>query len=303
MITENKITEIFCALDEFSKNYDKEFPKKLLTTTSGKKYRNRKASLSDSEIMTILLCFHFGSFRNFKHYYMHFILDYLKKDFPQAVSYNRFVELESRVFFKLMFFLKLYAFGRCTGISFVDSTMIPVCHNMRRYANKVFSGIATNGKGTMGWCHGFKLHFACNDRGEIMTFCLTGANVDDRDPKIWDVIAKELYGKLFADRGYISQKLFDRLFDDGIHLVTGLKGNMKNKLMPLWDKILLRRRCIIETINDMLKNKAQIVHSRHRSLNNFFMNLISAIGAYCFFDNKPEALDYHVEDTKQLSLW
>ena len=116
--------------------------------------------------MTILIIFHFGTFANFKHYYLHYIRVHLRRDFPDAVSYNRFVELESRVFFKLTFFLKLYAFGRCSGISFVDSTMIPVCHNLRRYANKVFKGMATDGKGTMGWCHGFKLHFTCNDRGE-----------------------------------------------------------------------------------------------------------------------------------------
>ena len=91
-------------------------------------------------------------------YYLHFIRIHLRRDFPDAVSYNRFVELESRVFFKMMFFLNLHSFGRCTGITFVDSTMIPVCHNLRRYANKVFAGLATDGKGTMGWCHGFKLH-------------------------------------------------------------------------------------------------------------------------------------------------
>ena len=149
----------------------------------------------------------------------------MKPDFPNAVSYNRFVELEQRVFFKLVFFLKLFAFGRCTGIGFVDSIMIPVCHNLRRYANKVFKGGGTDGKGTMGWCHGFKLHLLCNDRGEIITFCLTGANVDDRNPKVWKVLAKDLYGKVFADRGYISPKLFDSLFDDSIQLVHVIKMN------------------------------------------------------------------------------
>ena len=156
------------------------------------------------------------------------------------------------------------------------SAMIPVCHNLRRYANKVFKGIATDGKGTMGWCHGFKLHLACNDRGEIIAFVLTGANVSDKDPNVFKVLAKRLYGKLFADKGYISQKLFDFLFEDGIQLVTGLRVNMKNKLMPFYDRMMLRKRYIIETINDMLKNTAQIVHSRHRSVSNFIMNLISA---------------------------
>lgn len=162
------------------------------------------------------LPFHFGSYRNFKHYYLSFIKFVLKKEFPTAVSYNRFVELEGRVFFQMMFFLNLQAFGRCTGITFVDSTMIPICNNLRRYANKVFKGIATDGKGTMGWCHGFKLHLACNDRGEIIAFVLTGANVSDKNPEVFKVLAKRLYGKLFADKGYISQKLFDNLFEDGI---------------------------------------------------------------------------------------
>ena len=279
MTTDYKVTELFCIIDEFCKHFDAENAGNLLEDNSGTKRGRRQASLSDSEIMTILLYFHFGTFRNFKHYYLFFIKGTMKSYFPKAVSYNRFVELESRVFFQLMFFLNLGAFGRCTGITFVDSTMIPVCHNLRRYANKVFKGIATDGKGTMGWCHGFKLHLACNDRGEIIAFVLTGANVSDKDPNVFKVLAKRLYGKLFADKGYISQKLF-------------------------YDRMMLRKRYIIETINDMLKNTAQIVHSRHRSVNNFVMNLISALGAYCFFDNKPKALQgYCIEDTKQLSLF
>jgi len=116
----------------------------------------------------------------------------------------------------MMLFMRLYAFGKCTGITFVDSTMIPVCHNVRRYFNKFFSGLAKNGKGTMGWCHGFKLHLLCNDSGEVITFCLTGANVDDRDSRVWNVFTKVLYGKVFADRGYIKQELFESLFTQGI---------------------------------------------------------------------------------------
>ena len=304
MTTDYKFTELFCIIDEFCKHFEAENAGRQFLGDDDVKRRRRKVSLSDSEIITILLYFHFGSFRNFKHYYMFFIKGTLKSYFPDAVSYNRFVELESRVFFPLMFFLNLRAFGRCTGITFVDSTMIPVCHNLRRYANKVFKGIATDGKRTMGWCHGFKLHLACNDRGEIIAFVLTGANVSDKNPEVFKVLAKRLYGKLFADKGYISQKLFDFLFEDGIQLVTGLRVNMKNKLMPFYDRMMLRKRYIIETINDMLKNKAQIVHSCHRSVSNFIMNLISALRAYYFFDNKPSALSgYTIEDTKQLNLF
>ena len=143
MTTDCKVTELFCIIDEFCKHFASENAGNLLEDNSGVKRRRRAASLSDSEIMTILLYFHFGTFRNFKHYYLFFIKVTMKSYFPKAVSYNRFVELESRVFFLLMFFLNLGAFGKCTGITFVDSTMIPVCHNPRRYANKVFKGLAT----------------------------------------------------------------------------------------------------------------------------------------------------------------
>ena len=152
--------------------------------SDGKRYRNRKGRLSESEIMTILVCYHFGTYRNFKEYYLNWVKGVMRQDFPDAVSYNRFIELMPRVFFKMMLFMKLYAFDKCTGITFVDSTMIPVCHNVRRYYNKVFAGLAKDGKGTMGRCHGFKLHLLCNDSGEVITFCLTGANVDDRDSRV-----------------------------------------------------------------------------------------------------------------------
>lgn len=203
MITNDKVTEIFCVIDEFCKNFDAECAKNLRLEDKEHHRRNRKGKLSESEIMTIIVCFHFGSFANFKHYYMLYIRRHMADYFPDAVSYNRFVELMPRVFFRMMLFMKLRAFGKCSGVSFADSTMIPVCHNMRRYMNKVFKGLAKNGKGTMGWCYGFKLHLLCNDSGEIITFCLTGSNVDDRDNRVWTVFARELYGKVFADRGYI----------------------------------------------------------------------------------------------------
>lgn len=306
MITNDKVTEIFCIIDEFCKNLDAELSKNLQiapTDDGCKRLRYRKGRMSDSEIMTILLCYHFGTFRNFKHYYLFYVQGHLGSYFPTSVSYNRFVELMPRVLFQLMAFMRLFAFGRCSGISFVDSTMIPVCHNVRRYFNKVFDGFARSGKGTMGWCHGFKLHLLCNDTGDIITFCLTPANVDDRDERVWSVFTKVLYGKVFADRGYNKQELFEQLFEQGIHLVHGLKAKMKNKLMPIYDKIMLRKRYIIECINELLKNKANLVHSRHRSIHNIIMNLCSALAAYCFFENKPDVLPAYIENARQLELF
>ena len=208
----------------------------------------------------------------------------------------RRLQLESRVCLEMMLFLQLFCFGRCTGISFVDSTCVPVCHNKRITRNKVFKDYAEIGKSTMGWYFGFKLHLICNERGELLNFMLTKANVDDRNEDVFNRLSDNVFGKLFADKGYISQKLFDRLFNDGINLVTGLKCNMKNKLIPLYDKILLRKRSVIETINDELKNVAQLVHSRHRSVYNFCMNVLSVLVAYSFFEKKPSInIDYCID--------
>lgn len=186
MITEDKVIKIFCIMDESCRNFASECDKNLLLADKVHHLRNRKGQLSYSEIMTILVCYHFGSFTNFKHYYLFYIKQHLAGYFPDAVSYNRFVELMSRVFFHMMLFMKLRGFGKCSGISFVGSMIIPVCHNLRRYANKGFKGVATNGKGTMGWCHRSKLHLLCNDNGVITTFFLleqtltTGTNECER---------------------------------------------------------------------------------------------------------------------------
>ncbi|KAA6341540.1 hypothetical protein EZS27_010657 [termite gut metagenome] len=88
--------------------------------------------------------------------------------------------------------------------------------------------MAEIGKSSMGWFFGFNLHLLCNERGELVNFCLTRGNVDDRNQKIFSVLNNGLFGKLYADKGYISASLFERLFDKGIHLVTGIKKNMKN---------------------------------------------------------------------------
>lgn len=295
-ITKDKITEIFCIIDDFCKEYDKEISKMAIPEPDWRKHRKRKWAMSRSEIMAILICFHFNTFRNFKHYYLFYVRKHLRDLFPNQLSYNRFVELESRVAVEMMLFLQLFCFGRCTGISFIDSTCVPVCHNKRINRNKVFKGYAELGKSTMGWYFGFKLHLICNERGELLNFMLTKANVDDRNPEVFNRLTDNVFGKLFADKGYISQGLFERLFNDGIEIVTGLKCNMKNTLMPLYDKILLRKRSVIETINDELKNVAQLVHSRHRSVFNFAMNVLSVLAAYSFYEKKPSInIDYSIE--------
>jgi hypothetical protein len=239
--------------------------------------------MSDSEVITILITFHINQYRNLKHYYIHHIQNYCRDDFPQTVYYNRFVELQEKALVPMVLFLQLCSIGKCSGISCVDSTPIRTCHIKRELSHKTFKGIATKGKSTVGWFYGFKLHTVINDRGEIIYFIITQASVDDRNPLKSKSFHDKVFGKIFADRGYVSRDLFEQLVINGIHLITKMRKNMKNSLMLLSDKILLRKRALIETVNDQLKNICLIEHTRHWSLKNFIAKLISGLIAYNFY--------------------
>lgn len=276
------LVDTFCDVDDFCQHFEPRWERFQLK--SGLRQRRRKSRLSLSEVMTIVIHFHQSGYRTFKAYYLNHVQKHLQKEFPDLVSYSRFVRLMAQAFAPLTLYLMTRR-GQCKGISFVDSTPIKVCHNRRIKRNKVFAGLAAQGKTTMGWFYGFKLHLVVNEHGEILSFQLTPGNIDDRKPV--PVLFEGLFGKVFADRGYISKDLFAELFEEHIQLVTGLRKNMKNRLMPWTDKLLLRKRSIIETINDQLKNISQIEHSRHRSFTNFLVNLVSGLIAYCFQPKKP----------------
>ena len=301
MLSSHKITEIFFIIDEFDKNFEKIVSDHSLVRNTDLKQRNRKSTLSDSEVMTILILFHSGHYRDLKHYYINHVKNHMKSEFPETVSYNRFVELQKKVIVKLAIFLKMFCLGKCTGISYIDSTPIRVCHIKREKQHKVFKGLAQKGQCSLGWFYGFKLHLIINDKGEILDFIITPGNIDDRKPLSDMNLHKRIFGKLFGDKGYISKDLFEKLFIDGVHLITKIKKNMKNSLMLLQDKIALRKRALIETVNDELKNICQVEHTRHRSFDNFVTNLLSGLIAYSFFDKKPSInLQEDIVDRKRL---
>ena len=293
---QDKIIEIFVKVDDFCNEFDNEFTKNQLADPCDVKKRNRKAGLCDSETITLLISFHSGQFRNFKHFYLHYVSVHLRDDFPGLVSYNRFIELSHRCAIAFMLFLHHTCRGECTGISFIDSTVLRVCHTKRIKRNKTFKDIAEVGKSTMGWFFGFKLHLIINDKGEILSFFLTKGNVDDRNAKAITQMTKEIFGKLFGDKGYISKALSDLLFGNGIQLITAVRKNMKSKALSNEEKLLLRKRSVIETVNDELKNICQVEHTRHRSISGFLINIMGAVAAYSFFPKKP-SIKKDIEET------
>lgn len=275
------ILPLFCEIDDFCQVFEKFYQFRALSNGNR---RRRATRLSQAEVMTILVMYHQSGYKNLKAFYLQEICLHHAAEFPDLCSYQRFVQLQMRCVMPLFFYL-LCRRGNCTGISFIDATALKVCHNLRIPSHKVFRGSATRDKSSTGWYYGFKLHLAINERGEILGFYLTTANVDERKTTDW--ITRNLTGRLVGDKGYISQTLFEKLMQRGLRLITRLRSNMKNRFVSLEDKILLRKRAIIETVNDQLKNISNIEHTRHRSLWNFLGNVAAGLIAYSHKEKKP----------------
>ena len=284
------LTQLFCDVDDFCKVFIPEWEKTQIE--NGEKKRRRKRSISTSEIITLIIYYHQSGYGTFKWFYLRYLPKNLSKSFPGAPSYNRFIELLPEVIVPLTAFMQSRC-GKGEGIAFVDSTPLRVCKNLRIPRHKTFKDTAQRGKSSTGWFYGFKLHIIVDDRGEILSFSITKGNVDDRKPVPY--LAKKVIGKLFGDRGYISKKLTELLATDDVELITTLRKNMKPRVMAAFDAILLRKRSIIETINDQLKNIFQLEHSRHRSLTNYMINAVACLVAYSYQEKKP-ALNLRRED-------
>lgn len=256
-------------MDAFWQRFEPLWEHELLA--SGRRQRRRRPRLHPAEILTILIRFQQSGYRTFKGFSTQHVRAALRQEFPRAVSSHRFVELMPRYVVPLAIYLHLQR-GACTGISFIDATSLAVCHPARIAQHRVFGVDARRGKTSVGWFYGFTLHLVVNDRGELLAFCLTPGNTDDRQPV--PRLVHRLFGRLFGDKGYISAPLAEQLFlGHGLRRITKRRKHMRTILMPLADKLLLRKRALIETIFDQLKNVCQIEHSRHRSPDNVLVHL------------------------------
>ena len=204
----DRLLNLFCDIDDFCQSFVPQWQRDLVA--AGQKHRHRQQRLSTSEIMTIIIHFHQSHYRDFKTFYTVHVQQHLSKEFPNLLSYARFVRLMPSTLIPLCAYLKS-RYDQCSGISYIDSTKVQVCDNKRIKRNRVFAHAATVGKSTMGWFYGFKLHLVVNDCGGLLGVKLTPANEDDRAPVASMVSA--LTGQLFGDKGYISQKLSHQLLE------------------------------------------------------------------------------------------
>jgi hypothetical protein len=275
-------TTIFAIVDDFCKAYEDWISHKLLTTG---KQRNRKGKLSLSESLSIMIFYHFSQFKNLKVYYQYFVSN--DRWFKNPPCYDRFIQIIPSLFLPLII-MTHYLSGKKTGVYYVDSTHFSVCKNIRILSHKTFKSLAERGHSSIDWFYGFKLHMIINDKSEIVAIKITKGNVDDRKAFEEMAIKKDLKGKCYADKGYISRDLFAKLYNKGLTLITGIKRNMKNYLMPILDKLFLRKRFIIETIFGYIKEHFNLRPNKHRSPINFFASLLAALIAYQIKPNKPK---------------
>lgn len=276
------INAIYFCVDEFCKIYQ-QWQKARLISCNQIRIRNHKMSLS--EMLTVMIIYHLSTCREFKSFYHYFLLTKHRQDFCNFLSYNRFVALMPQLLVPLICLLHCLS-GKRDDIYFIDSTKMQICHNKRTNSNRVFRGLAMIGRSSYGWFMGFKLHLIINSKGQIIAVKITAGNADDRS--VVPQLTKNLSGKIFGDKGYISQALFNQLFKRGLKIVTGIKANMKNYLLSLNEKIFLRKRSVIESVFDILKNHMGLEHTRHRSPTNFLVHTISCLVAYQMRTNKPK---------------
>ena len=276
------ITEIFCDIDDFCNTWFVAHSQRILPNP--KRIRYKECRMATSELMTILILFHLSHYRTLKDFYQCCVQPDMKSYFPKQVSYNRFVELISTCFLPLTAYL-MTRLGKPTGLYYIDSSALKVCHNRRINRHRVFDGIATRGKTSVDWFFGFKLHLVVNHVGELVNFCVTRGHVADSQPM--EQLFRDLQGLAAGDKGYISKDKADRLEQKGLRLLTRVRRNMKEKVMTGFEKCLLAQRSIIETIIDQLKALCQIEHSRHRKPDNFLVNLVSGLMAYMLRPRKP----------------
>jgi hypothetical protein len=295
------LTEIFCYIDDFCKFFERKIAENALTS-SQKKKRGKPCSMALSEIMTIVIMFHLSHYKTFKDFYLNSVCENYRSAFPSLVSYNRFIELMPNAFMPLLVMIACMR-GKKTSRYFIDSTKLPVCHNLRISHHKVFDGIASRGKTSTGWFFGLKLHLVINEYGEIVNFTLTPGNIDDR--KVVEQLAKDLKGCLFGDRGYISKNLKNKLKEKGLELITKVKKNMKEQFLDPIQKFFLSKRNVIETVIDQIKNLCTVDHTRHRSPMNAQVNILSGVVAYIFKPKKPSvgfATLNHISEKSMVSM-
>lgn len=282
--TENKLIELFIEIDDLLQAYESY---KATQTLGRIRQPTRVPALSGSEVCTIWVCYHYSGYKCFEYYYKNKVLKELREYFPNVPTYETFLQYIPKAKGALYLWL-LYTCGRSdrTGLYYIDSKRLQVCHLKRQHSNKVFKDIARKGKSSMGWFFGFKLHLVVNQIGQVVAFDLTTGNVADNNQNLLKKLLANLQGYCIGDKGYHT-KLFAFFYENGLHLLTKPKKNMKHRITTEYHNKLIDKRGLIESVFDILTSVCDLEHTRHRNPDNAFAHMIAAVIAYQYLNKKP----------------
>lgn len=292
-IDEMMLYSLFIFVDDVCQELKNYFQSHCLESGKKPARKPKETALSESEMIVILIYYHYSGYKNFEYYYKQFVLTDLKTYFPKAPSYTHFLGLQSRVGIILFILMQILCKKAIkTDIYYIDSKQVPVCDNLRIKSNKVFQDWAGHGKSSTGWFYGFKVHLVINNYGEIVSFALSSANKADNNHEILKHLLGHLEGICVGDKGYLTQ-LWEKFYENGLKIIHKVKKNMKNKLLILEEKYYLAKRGVIESVNAILDGVFDLTHSRHRKAENAFCHIFSCLIAYQFYPNKPSVYFAH----------
>ena len=253
---------IFDQIDNLLKTMSASLKRKLLSDLRPK--GGRPSGLSLQAILA------FGIFRfatgvkDVKHYHRKLLSSY-SKELGRIPNYGNFNALMNQATPYVIFLLQWICYCHQSaggGLYFMDSTPMKVCENKRIFDHKVCEDMAQRGKSSMGWFFGFKLHVVCDSLGRLVSLLITPGNTDDR--KFALKLLKGLRGLCVADAGYVSKKLMQELYQQGLLLLTDVRNSMK-RLMSETQHGLLKLRQRIEGVFSCLKHRLKAEASIARS--------------------------------------
>jgi hypothetical protein len=274
---EVQLTKLYCFIDDFIKTLMK-LPTGEVIAKGWKGKRGPERRLSLQEVITLNIMRFYIKVNDLKAFHRLASQSY-REYFPKLPNYENFLKASNKslpAFVVLLWYLLFLNRGmKYGGIFFMDSTALSVCDNHYISSHKVAKGFAARGKTTKGWFYGFKLHGVCDAMGNLLQVAFTSGNVNDS--LMVEKLTEMLDGLYVADAGYLLKaETFKALFEKHKRVMAAARKNMK-RLMTAEQKVLLRKRSIIETTWDVLKERFELVYHLARKMDGLFRHYCSSL--------------------------
>jgi hypothetical protein len=277
---ETMLITLYCIIDDFINTLVKtDDGHKMLSEWKAKRGPQRRLSLSEVLTLNILrFSFHVNDLKAF----VRLSNSAYKSYFPQLTNYENFLKATNRSFpffvLLLKYLLELNRLVSKDGVYFFDSTALSVCYNWNIATHKVTKDFAARGKTSKGWFFGFKLHGACDSKGNLVSLRFSPGN--EHDSRHAEYLTEGLGGLFVGDAGYLlKQEVFQRLFEKHKRILAASRKNMK-RLMTQEQGIMLSKRSAIETVWGVLQERYGLVYHLARNMTGLFRHYCCSLVSF-----------------------